>query len=39
VSFPVDLTPGTYALLCFAPDAKDGKAHTEHGMITQFEVK
>ena len=38
-SFPVDLKPGTYAMLCFAPDAKDGKAHTAHGMITQFEVK
>lgn len=38
-SFPIDLTPGTYALMCFAPDVKDGKSHVEHGMITQFEVK
>ena len=38
-TFPVDLTPGTYAMLCFVPDAKDGKSHVEHGMITQFEVK
>lgn len=38
-TFPVDLAPGTYAMLCFVPDAKDGKSHVEHGMITQFEVK
>lgn len=37
--FPVDLKPGTYAMLCFAPDVKDGKSHVQHGMITQFEVK
>jgi hypothetical protein len=38
-AFPVDLKPGRYAMLCFVPDAKDGKSHVEHGMITQFEVK
>ncbi len=38
-TFPVDLKPGAYALLCFVPDAKDGKSHVEHGMITQLEVK
>lgn len=37
--FPVDLKPGRYAMLCFVPDAKDGKSHLEHGMVTQFEVK
>jgi len=26
-------------LEAFAPDAKDGKPHTQHGMITQFDVK
>ena len=37
--FPANITPGTYALLCFVPDAKDMKAHADHGMLTEFEVK
>jgi uncharacterized cupredoxin-like copper-binding protein len=36
--FTADLTPGDYAMLCFIPDAKDGKAHLEHGMVKQFKV-
>jgi hypothetical protein len=28
----VDLPPGEYGLLCFLPDAKDGKPHFVHGM-------
>jgi uncharacterized cupredoxin-like copper-binding protein len=32
------LSPGEYALLCFAPDAKDGKPHAAHGMIYNFKV-
>lgn len=35
----VDLTPGNYVLACFIPDAKDGKAHIEHGMVKEFTVK
>lgn len=35
----VDLTPGHYALICFAPDAKDGKPHFVHGMIKEIDVK
>ena len=35
----VDLTPGNYVLVCFVPDAKDGKAHIEHGMVKEFTVK
>lgn len=35
---PVDLTPGDYALICFFPDAKDGKAHAAHGMIKQITI-
>jgi len=35
----VDLTPGTYELICFIPDAKDGKAHIEHGMSKEIVVK
>jgi len=37
-SFPLTLTPGEYALLCFIPDAKDGKPHVAHGMMHQFKV-
>lgn len=34
----VDLTPGDYGLICFVPDAKDGKPHIVHGMIKQITV-
>ena len=34
----LDLQPGNYALICFMPDAKDGKAHAAHGMIYDFMV-
>ena len=34
----LDLTPGEYGLICFAPDAKDGKPHFAHGMMTQFSI-
>ena len=37
-SFPVTLTAGDYALLCFIPDAKDGKPHVAHGMMQQIKV-
>ncbi|HEX6807074.1 MAG TPA: hypothetical protein VF118_03755 [Gemmatimonadaceae bacterium] len=37
--FPADLTPGTYAFVCFVPDRKDGKPHVMHGMVQDFEVK
>jgi len=32
------LTPGRYALLCFVPDAKDGKPHAAHGMMRDVEI-
>jgi len=35
----VDLTPGTYSLICFLPDAKDGKPHFMHGMTREVAVK
>jgi hypothetical protein len=38
VEFTADLTPGDYALLCFVPDAKDGKPHLMHGMVKEFKV-
>ena len=37
--FTANLTPGTYGLICFAPDAKDGKEHSMHGMTSEFTVK
>jgi uncharacterized cupredoxin-like copper-binding protein len=30
--------PGDYAILCFLPDAKDGKEHVTHGMVKQIHV-
>jgi hypothetical protein len=37
--FPVKFEPGsTYALLCFLPDAKDGKPHVAHGMVKEFKT-
>jgi hypothetical protein len=39
VDIPTSFTPGEYALLCFVPDAKDGKPHLAHGMVKQFSVK
>ena len=37
-TFPVDLKPGKYGLICFAPDAKDGKSHFAHGMAKTITV-
>jgi uncharacterized cupredoxin-like copper-binding protein len=34
-----DFAPGEYALLCFLPDAKDGKMHVAHGMMKQITVR
>jgi len=36
--FVVDLPPGHYGLICFVPDAGDGKPHTAHGMIKDLTV-
>jgi hypothetical protein len=33
------LTPGHYVMLCFLPDAKDGKPHIAHGMIRDFVIR
>jgi hypothetical protein len=30
--------PGRYVMLCFIPDVKDGKPHSEHGMAKEFTV-
>jgi len=37
--FTADFTPGNYILMCFLPDAKDGKPHLAHGMTKQITVK
>ena len=34
----VDLAPGNYALICFFPDATDGKPHFAHGMMKVIQV-
>lgn len=34
----VTLTPGTYLLNCYVPDAKDGKPHFVHGMVKQVTI-
>ena len=36
--YTVDLKPGDYAIICFLPDATDGKPHYTHGMITTVKV-
>ena len=37
-TFPVDLKPGKYGLICFVPDGKDGKSHFMHGMAKEITV-
>lgn len=36
--FSTTFAPGSYLLLCFWPDAKDGKPHLMHGMAKQITV-
>jgi hypothetical protein len=36
--FEATLEPGDYGMICFVPDAKDGKPHFTHGMVKQFKV-
>ena len=37
-NFTAEFTPGTYGLICFVPDAADGKPHLLHGMSVTFTV-
>jgi plastocyanin len=37
-NFTATFAPGTYGLICFVPDAGDGKPHLFHGMLTTFTV-
>lgn len=34
----LNLVPGDYLLICFVPDATDGKPHLAHGMVHQFTI-
>ncbi|MEO6778707.1 MAG: hypothetical protein ABI194_04570, partial [Gemmatimonadaceae bacterium] len=36
--FTANITPGNYVLICFVPDAKDGKPHFMHGMTKTLTV-
>ncbi len=36
--FTADLTPGSYMLICFVPDRKDGKPHFMKGMVQTVTV-
>jgi hypothetical protein len=36
--FPVDLSPGYYALICFIPDIESGVPHAMKGMYDVIEV-
>jgi len=36
--FEANLEPGEYGMICFIPDAKDGKPHMQHGMTQQFKI-
>lgn len=38
-NFDVTLDAGNYVMVCFVPDAKDGKPHIEHGMVTPFTIE
>lgn len=37
--FTANLRPGTYTLVCFVPDHKDGKPHILHGMVRDIAVE
>ncbi|MBW8770940.1 MAG: hypothetical protein JF589_14385 [Gemmatimonadetes bacterium] len=37
-TFTTNLTPGHYGIICYIPDAKDGKPHAMHGMVQEFTV-
>ena len=37
-TFTAEFTPGKYGLICYIPDAKDGKPHSMHGMVQELTV-
>jgi uncharacterized cupredoxin-like copper-binding protein len=38
VTLAATFAKGNYALICFLPDAKDGKEHSQHGMVKDLTV-
>ncbi len=38
ISVTITFAKGNYALICFLPDAKDGKEHALHGMVKDITV-
>lgn len=36
--FTAEFVPGNYILVCFFPDANDGRPHIQHGMVREFRV-
>jgi hypothetical protein len=34
-----DFAPGNYVLLCFVPDASDGRPHLAHGMLSRLRIE
>jgi hypothetical protein len=39
VVFEQTFTPGRYGVICFIPDAKDGKPHFMHGMEQELDIR
>lgn len=37
--FTANMQPGTYVLICFVPDHKDGRPHFLHGMVRDITVE
>lgn len=37
--FTADLTPGSYALICFVPDPETGEMHFMRGMVHEFAIE
>jgi hypothetical protein len=36
--FTTRIEPGRHVLICYAPDARDGKSHKSHGMVREIDV-
>jgi uncharacterized cupredoxin-like copper-binding protein len=36
--FTAQIEPGKHVLICYVPDARDGKSHKAHGMVREIEV-
>jgi hypothetical protein len=36
--FTTRIEPGRHVLICYVPDARDGKSHKSHGMVREIEV-